>query len=182
MDPRDVDGFVSYGSERNDGQRMMPALGTRQMRFGALTWAHGGGIPGALGIAATAIITGQAETVAVYRAMAENSGKRLRLAVAQDDTAAQHLVNGLDAPVQRCAMRTQRMLEADGVPASTMEALALAAYRHAATNPDAVGRDAALDAEKYRNSRWISEPYHLFDCSRENDAGEIGRASCRERV
>jgi hypothetical protein len=171
IDPRDVDGFVSYGSERNDGQRMMPALGTREMRFGALTWAHGGGIPGALGIAATAIITGQAETVVVYRAMAENSGKRLRLAVAQDDTAAQHLVNGLDAPVQRCAMRTQRMLEADGVPASTMEALALAAYRHAASNPGAVGRDAALDADKYRDSRWISEPYRLFDCSRENDAG-----------
>ena len=171
IDPRDVDGFVSYGSERNDGQRMMPALGTREMRFGALTWAHGGGIPGALGIAATAIITGQAETVVVYRAMAENSGKRLRLAVAQDDTAAQHLVNGLDAPVQRCAMRTQRMLEADGVPASTMEALALAAYRHAASNPGAVGGDAALDADKYRDSRWISEPYHLFDCSRENDAG-----------
>src|SRR5436853_612755 len=47
VSPRDVDGFVSYGSEKNDGQRLMPALGTRELRFGALVWTHGGGIPGA---------------------------------------------------------------------------------------------------------------------------------------
>ncbi len=70
IDPADIDGFVSYGAERNDGQ-MMPALNTKELRFGALVWTHGGGIPGALGLAATAIVTGQAEVVAVYRAMSE---------------------------------------------------------------------------------------------------------------
>jgi 3-oxoacyl-[acyl-carrier-protein] synthase III len=65
IDPADIDGFVSYGAERNDGQRMMPALNTKELRFGALVWTHGGGIPGALGLAATAIVTGQANVVAV---------------------------------------------------------------------------------------------------------------------
>jgi acetyl-CoA acetyltransferase len=167
---RDIDGFVSYGSERNDPQRMMSALGTRELRFHALMWAHGGGIPGALGLAATAIATGQADAVVVYRSMAESAGGRLRVAVAQDDTAAQYLVNGLDAPAQMCAMRTQRLLEGEGVPRSSMKAMVQAAYFHARNNPGAVGRATTVTDETYEASRWISEPYHLFDCSRENDA------------
>lgn len=169
--PADVDGFVSYGSERNDGQRMMPALGTRELRFGALAWTHGGGIPGALSLASAAIATGQADVVVVYRAMAESTGQRLRVAVAQDDTAAQYLVNGIDAPMQICAIRSQRMIEHDGVPRDALRAMVLASYHHAANNPDALGRFADLDRDSYETSRFVAEPYHLFDCSRESDAG-----------
>ena len=171
IEPSEVDGFVSYGSERNDGQRMMPALGTREIRFAALVWTHGGGIPGALGLAASAIVTGQANVVAVYRALSEKGGQRLRVDVAQDDTAAQYLVNGLDGPAQMCALRSMRLIEAEGVPARTMRDMALASYYHARRNPRAIGRDTPLDEEGYDQSRWISEPYHLFDCSRESDAG-----------
>ncbi len=169
ISPRDIDGFVSYGSERNDGQRLMPALGTREMRFDALVWSHGGGIPGAVGLAATAIIAGQADTVVVYRALAERSNRRLRVAVSQDDTAAQYMVNGSEAPAQLCAMRSQRMTEYEGVPRSTMRAMAMASYYHANRNPAAQGYAINLDEETYENSRLISEPYHLFDCSRESD-------------
>jgi acetyl-CoA acetyltransferase len=169
ISPRDIDGFVSYGSERHEGQKLMPALGTRELRFGALIWGHGGGIPGALGLAASAIVTGQADVVAVYRSLAENAGARLRVAVAQDDTAAQYLVNGIDGPVQICALRTQRMLEADGVPGSTMLAMARAAYHHAQQNPDAAAYGKPFDAEIYEQSRFVAEPYRLYDCSREND-------------
>jgi acetyl-CoA acetyltransferase len=169
IDPRDIDGFVSYASERNDAQKLMPALGTREVRFAALTWIHGGGIPGALSIAASAIVAGQAEVIVVYRALAEGQTQRLRVNVAQNDTAAQYLVNGIESPAQILAMRTQRLLEADGVPHSTMKAMAQAAYYHARNNPRALGRNTVLDDETYLNSRWISEPYRLFDCSREND-------------
>lgn len=169
ISPRDIDGFVSYGSERHNGQKLMPALGTRELRFGALVWAHGGGIPGALGLAASAIVTGQAEVVAVYRSLAENTSARLRVAVAQDDTAAQYLVNGIDGPVQICALRTQRLLEAEGVPASTMYAMAHAGYHHAQRNPQAAAYGKPFDAEIYEQSRFVAEPYRLYDCSRESD-------------
>jgi acetyl-CoA acetyltransferase len=168
---KDVDGFVSYGSERSDGQKLVRALGCREMTFGALMWTHGGGIPGALGLAATAITTGQASTVAVYRSMAEQNGLRLRVAVQQDDTAAQYIVNGIGAPMQQCAMRSQRLIEADGVPHSALRALVLAAYQHAQRNPMALGRGNEMDEESYAAGRWVSEPYRLFDCSRECDAG-----------
>lgn len=169
IDPRDIDGFISYASERNDAQKLMPALGTREVRFASLAWIHGGGIPGALSIAASAIVAGQAETVVVYRSMAEAGGQRLRINVAQGDTAAQYLVNGLESPAQILALRSQRLLEAHGVPRSTMKAMAQASYYHARNNPNAYGRNTVLDDETYDNARLISEPYNLFDCSREND-------------
>lgn len=169
IEPSEIDGFVSYGSEKNTGQKLLPALGTKQLRFAALAWTHGGGIPAAVGIGAAAIIAGQAEVVVIYRAMAEGSNQRLQVAVTQDDTPAQFLVNGIDMVLQRSAMRTQRMLEHEGVPRSTLEAIARAGYYHAQNNPTAAGNGLVLDHEGYEASRLISEPYHLFDCSREND-------------
>jgi acetyl-CoA acetyltransferase len=170
ISPKDIDGFVSYGADKNDAPKLAPGLGVREIRFAAMNWSHGGGIPGAVGLAAAAIVAGQAEVVVVYRAIAESTGQRLRVAVAQDDTAAQYLVNGLDAPAQMCAMRSQRMLQVDGVPAATLRAMAMASYHHAQNNPDAVAYGRPLDEAAYDGSRWISEPYHLFDCSRESDA------------
>jgi len=169
IDPRDVDGFVSYGSENNTAQKLLPGLGTRELRFGALAWTHGGGIPAAVGVAAAAIQAGQADVVAVYRALAEGSNQRLRVAVTQNDTPAQFLVNGIDMVLQRSAMRTRRMIEVDGVPPETLEALAKVSYHHAQNNPGAVAHGRMLTSEAYHASRMISEPYHLYDCSREND-------------
>jgi acetyl-CoA acetyltransferase len=182
IDPSDVDGFVSYGSEKNDGQRLMPALGTKELRFDSLVWSHGGGIPGALGLAASAIIAGQADTVVVYRSLAEQSGRRLRIAVAQDDTPAQYLVNGIDAPAQICAMRSQRLVESEGVPREALRAMAMAAYYHANRNPTAAGRHVVLDEATYEASRLVAEPYHLFDCSRENDGAAAVVVTSAERA
>jgi len=145
------------------------ALGTREVRFPALAWIHGGGIPGALGLAASAIVAGQAEIVVVYRSMTERLGQRLRVNVAQNDTTAQYLVNGIESPVQILALRAQRLMQADGVPRSALRAVTKASYYHARNNPHAVGRTTLLDDETYDNSRMVADPYRLFDCSREND-------------
>jgi acetyl-CoA acetyltransferase len=80
-----------------------------------------------------------------------------------------YAAHGMLAPAQVCAMRTQRMLEVDGVPPSTLEAVALAGYHHAQNNPRAVACGQPLDHDRYEGARLISEPLRLFDCSREND-------------
>jgi acetyl-CoA acetyltransferase len=170
IDPRDVDGFVSYGSDTNSASRLAPSLGSREVKLSALVWGGGGGgIPGALNLAASQIYAGQAEIVVVYRAVAEGSGGRLRVAVSGDHTSAQYLVNGIDSPAQIIAFRSQRLIEACGVPRSALRAMAMADYYHANRNPLALGRNRVLDEETYESSRMISEPLHLFDCSRETD-------------
>lgn len=170
IDVRDIDGFVSYASERSDPAKLMPALGTRECRFASLVWFHGGGLPATLNIASMAVMSGQADIVAVYRSMAEGSSQRLRVIVAQNDTSSQYLVNGLDSPAQILALRAQRMMEFHGVPQSALYATVRASYYHAKSNPRAYGRNTEMNDEVYEHARLISEPYRLFDCSRENDA------------
>ncbi len=48
-----------------------------------------------------------------------------------------------------------------------MEAILTDRLHHAQNNPDAVAYGHPVDHTRYENSRWISEPLHLFDCSRE---------------
>jgi acetyl-CoA acetyltransferase len=171
VETSEIDGFVSYATEKSEGQKLMPALGCRDVRLAALTWMHGGGIPGALCIAASAILSGQANVVAVYRSMAERPGMRLRTIVQQSDRSAHYLVNGLETPVQTTALRATRLFEADGVPRSAMRAVVQASYYHARNNPRAYGRNTVLDEEAYEQARRIADPLRIFDCSRESDAG-----------
>ena len=56
IDVRNINGFVSYASERSDPAKLMPALGTRECKFASLVWFHGGGLPATLNLAAQAIM------------------------------------------------------------------------------------------------------------------------------
>lgn len=171
IDPRDIDGFVSWGSEKNSGQNMMSALGTRELRYGALMWIHGGGSAGAIGLAATAIVTGQAHIVVVIRAMAEKgANSRLATAVWQGIEPPHLRVHGMSAPAQGFAMGATRLIEGNGLPREALRDFVLASYYHARRNPNAYGGAIELDAETYESSRCPVEPLHLFDNSRENDA------------
>jgi acetyl-CoA acetyltransferase len=170
LDPKDIDGFVSWGSEKNAGQYLMSALGMRELKYGALMWIHGGGSSGSIGLAAQAIATEQAEVVVVIRAMAEKSPEtRLMSAVSQGTSPPFRWVHGMTAPAQGFAMNASRLLEGDGLPRSALWALVEASYYHANRNPNAYGRQTDLDLESYETSRSPAEPLHLFDNSREND-------------
>ena len=170
MDPRDIDGFVSWGSEKNAGQTMMSALGTRDLRFGALVWTHGGGSAGSVGLAAQAIATGQADAVVVIRAMAEKGAdSRLSKAVYQGAEPPHERVNGMVMPAHNFALGASRLLEHDGLPRDSMRNLVRACYYHANRNPHAFAHHIELDEETYDTSPYPVEPLHLFDNSREND-------------
>jgi len=171
IDAADIDGFVSYGADLEDGPRLTGPLGTKELRWSSLVWGGGGGgSAGAIAQAEAAILSGQAETVVVYRATAESTSGRLSSAVIQGVFGAQYRAHGIDSPVQALALRTQRILEGQGVPRSALRAVARASYHHARNNPGAVGRDVELTDELYDESRLVVDPVRLFDSSRENDA------------
>ncbi|MEQ5837286.1 hypothetical protein [Marinobacter sp. NFXS9] len=170
FDPADIDGFASYGDDNNEPVRLMPDLGTRELRFNAQMWGGGGGgIAGAFGLAAAAIATGQARAVVVFRALVQSNSGRMSAAVMRHHLN-DHLVGaGLLAPAQICALRAQRLYEYHKVPKSVAEELVRASYYHGSRNPDATAFGQTLDLEAYREGRWIAEPFRLFDCSRESD-------------
>ena len=77
IDPRDIDSFASYSNDRNDPSRLAAALGTKELRLSNMQWGGGGGGgAAAVGNAAAAIVTGQADIVVVYRALAQGQFQR----------------------------------------------------------------------------------------------------------
>lgn len=169
IDPRDVDGFASYADDANAGHTLIRALGTREMRWSSMVWGGGGGgTLGAVAMAAAAIHSGQAETVAVYRTIAQSRSGRLQDAVAHYDMGAHYTRNLISSPAQICGLRTQRLI-AQGVPPSAFEALVRAQYFHASRNPRAQAYGKPLTGDAYRDARPVVDPFGLFDCSREND-------------
>lgn len=170
FNPADIDGFVSYGDDHNEPVRLMPDLGTKDLRVNTQIWGGGGGgIAATFGVAAAMIATGQANAVVVFRALVQGESGRLSAAVMRHHLNDHIMSAGLVSPAQLCALRAQRMFEYHKVPRSTTEELIKVSYYHGARNPEAMAYGAALDLEKYRTSRWIAEPFRLFDCSREND-------------
>lgn len=170
FDPAEVDGFVSYGDDKNEPVRLMPTLGTRELRWSSAVWGGGGGgIAGAFGLAAAAILSGQASAVIVFRALVEGSSGRLSAAVMAHHLNDHMLAAGLVAPAQVCAIRANRLYQHHKVPPSAATELIRASYHHAARNPEAVAYGRDFDPAVIAESRWIAEPFHLFDCSREND-------------
>ncbi|MGQ0845737.1 MAG: thiolase C-terminal domain-containing protein [Sporichthyaceae bacterium] len=168
MDPREVDGFASYADDATSGSHLATALGVRELRWSSMVSGGGGGGSAAAVLqAAAAIASGQADCVAVYRGLSQQAEGRQPYV--RGHLSAHYTAHGILTPVQVCALRIQRMLEVDKVPASALEALALVSYLHAQRNPRAVAYGTPLDAESYRTSRLISDPLRLFDCSREND-------------
>ncbi|WP_174189362.1 thiolase C-terminal domain-containing protein [Nocardia barduliensis] len=168
ISPRELDGFVSYAGGGHDGAVLGAALGVDDVRWSTMMWGGGGGsVAAAINAAALAIATGQAECVVAFRAMAQaDTG---RLGYAKYHYGPHFLAHGVGSPAQVCALRTQRLLEHDGVPRESMRALVLAAYRHAQRNPTAQAYGKPLDEAAYEQSRLIAEPFHLYDCSRESD-------------
>ncbi|NGP05119.1 transporter [Rhodococcus sp. 14C212] len=168
ISPRELDGFVSYAGGAYDGAQIGGALMVDEVRWSNMMWGGGGGpVAAAVNNAAVAIATGQAECVVVYRAMAQSDTGRL--GYAKYFFGSHFLAHGVGSPAQVCALRTQRLLEHDGVPREALRALVLAAYRHAQNNPTAQGYGKPLDEQTYESSRFITEPFHLYDCSRESD-------------
>ena len=179
----DIDGFVAYGDDVNEPTKMMHDLGVKELRWSNQVWGGGGGgLTAAVATASAAIATGQAEAVVVYRALVQGNSGRLSAAVSAHHMNDHYLLSGITTPVQICALRDRRMIEARGVAQSAVEALVLADYFHARNNPEAVAYGNNFTIDDYRNSRFIAEPYRLFDCSRENDGAAAVLVVSAERA
>lgn len=170
FDPALIDGFSSYGDDKNEPVRLMSDLGIEDLRWMSTVFGGGGGgIAAAFGQAAAAIVSGQASAVIVFRALVEGSSGRMSSAVMAHHLTDHLLAAGLVSPAQVCAIRANRLFEHHGVSPSTAEELVKAAYFHARSNPEAVAFGNDFEIGQLHASRRIAEPFRLYDCSREND-------------
>lgn len=186
LDPREIDGFASYANDRNEPTRLASALGVKRLRTATMQWGGGGGgCAAAVANAAAAVAAGLSECVVVYRGLAQGEVGRFGQSNAAPTVSGEMSYQapyGVVAPPQKFAFRVRRYMHEHGIAPEALRAIALAAYHHAQFNPRAVMHGKPLDAQRYDASRWIVEPFRLYDCCQENDGAAAVLVVSRERA
>ncbi|MGE5346570.1 MAG: thiolase C-terminal domain-containing protein, partial [Acidithiobacillales bacterium] len=179
-------GFDSYSNDRTDPAHLAAARGSKHFGFSNMFWGGGGGGgSGAVANAAAAVAAGYCDVAVAYRGLAQGQfgrfgqGSQSRVA---PGAMAFTQPYGLMSPAQNFAMRVRRFMYEHGVKQEALRAVALASYHHAQNNPRAVMHGRPLSEEDYDNSRWIVEPFHLFDCCQENDGAAAVIVTSAERA
>ena len=188
-----IDGFVSYHVEQVAEVELLTMLGIPDLRFMARTPSGGGGAASLLGLAAVAVMSGEAECVVAFRSRNRSkaasygtdpnqggrpwakAGDRLR-----DFRQWQHPF-GVASPAQEMAMIARRHMHVYGTRAEHFGMQAVAQRFHASRNPDAIMREA-ITLDDWAASRPIAEPIRLFDCSLENDGATAVLVTTIERA
>lgn len=186
IDARDIDGFCSYSNDRNSSVRLAQALGCHDVGFSNMFWGGGGGGgAGAVGNAAAALLAGYGKYIVAFRSLAQGQYGRFgqaRPVPVAEAPMAYTAPYGLFTPAQRIAIQTRAFQHQYQIGQDPLAAIALASYHHAQFNPRAVMYGRPLTREDYDNSRWIAEPFHLFDCCQENDGAAAVILTTAERA
>ena len=183
-----LDGLVSYMDNRNSPLRVADALGFGEIKWSATPWAGGGNNSSAtMHLADAAVSGGHADYVVCFRALAQGQFQRLGSGAGLMSGAAPEglswgLPYGLMTPAQECALQTARWMHDHGVSQEALASISLACYANAQLNPRAVRYGRPLTREDYHASRWIVEPFHLFDCCMENDGAAALIVTTPERA
>jgi acetyl-CoA acetyltransferase len=170
LTPADVDGITAFGTEATlRPSQVAYAAGVDDLGW-SLSVAGGGNIVTATVTgAATAITSGQAEVVVVYRVLGSDTryGKASgRIEVGGEaQFAGPH---GYLVPPQWFAMFCRRHQYEYGSTSEDLGAIAVQGRAHASRNPHAVAR-TPITIDDYLGGRWISEPFRVFDCCYEVD-------------
>ena len=185
----DVDGLASFAEDRNDATFVAADLGLPELRYATMSWLPGGGgACAAIANASMAVETGACEVVVVYRSLCQGQFHRFgqgpggrpsagparvpglrRARTMLEAHVAFTMPYGMFSPPIAYAMVLQRHMHRFGTTVEQMGQVAVTTRAHAARNPRAVMGTRPMTMEDYLSSRFVSEPFRLFDCCLEND-------------
>lgn len=194
----EVDGLASFADDRNEATFMAADLGIAELRYATMSWLPGGGgACAAVSNAATAVESGQAEVVVVYRSLCQGQFRRFGRGPGNTAPAvgggaeralkptrtpgvrrARSLLEahvaftmpfGMFGPPISYAMVARRHMHRFGTTAEHLGAVAVSTRAHAQRNRRAVMCGRPMTMEDYLASRAVSDPFRLFDCCLESD-------------
>ena len=173
LEIKEIDGIVKYEMDSTSEAAIATSLGIPNLRYFGSVGYGGGGSGATIVHGAMAIALGLADVVVCFRALNGSSGRG-------GGSQALNPVNygdpgfgypfGLITPPQMYAMLARRHMHEYGTTHEHFGAVSVAHRRHAATNPRAQLKKA-ITMEQYLESRWIAEPFRLFDCCLQTDGG-----------
>ncbi len=179
---RDVDGF-SYFAGGFDSSSLMEMLGIPELRFSVALTGTGGGSAGAVGLAALAVATGQANTVVVLGGQKQGSVRFGAIAAdyTPDPENAFFLSAGLYGPAQMFALLARRHMHRYGTTRDHFAEIALCFRENARHRPGAQITNP-LNRSAYMAAPMVADPHCLLDCCLESDGMIAAIVTASERA
>jgi acetyl-CoA acetyltransferase len=193
----DLDGLLlNPGLSWSDGGmgsfQLQQAMGLRNLKLSATMNAGGATACAMVQHAAAAIVAGMCTTVACVFSDAPLKPPKPKTAVGTRDdggsAAAYGFARSLDAAYGQFglnamyAMVARRHMHLYGTTNDQLGAIAVAQRKWANKNPMAQFFDVPMTIEDYHRSRWIVEPFHLFDCCLVSNGGLAVLVTSAERA
>jgi acetyl-CoA acetyltransferase len=195
----DVDGFANYSSGGGvEPDLVAQILGIPELTYTATLTGGGGGSAAAVGLAAGAILTGQANVVVSVLGLQQTSTRFGKIMVAADvrgdETGGQGgygvastpekdfiASSGLVGPGQFFALLAKRHMHQYGTTREHFAEVAISTRQNALNRPTARMR-TPLTKEEYFAARLISEPLCLYDFCLETDGAVAVVTTSAERA
>ena len=186
LSPKDIDGIIPIGLVSGTADDFIDNFGLPDLRFSAVV-PHGGASPAmALQCAAAAVASGACNHVLItfgrnVSAASNKAGARIHSMPQFHFVTEFEYAMGAIAPAQLYAPMARRHMELYGTTVAQFGEVAVACREHALLNGNAV-MTKPITLEDHRNSRMISDPFRLLDCSLESDGGAAVVVSASERA
>jgi len=186
LTPKDIDGVIPIGLVSGTADDFIDNFGIPDLRFSAVV-PHGGASPVmAVQCAAAAIASGVCNHVLLAFGRSTTAASN-RAGVRIHNMPQFHFVTefeypiGSAAPAQIYAPMARRHMELYGTTVEHFGEVAVACRTHALLNDNAIMKKP-ITLDDHRNSRMISDPFRLLDCSLESDGGAAVVISAAERA
>jgi acetyl-CoA acetyltransferase len=187
LTPRQIDGIIPIGIISGTADDFIENFGIDDLRFSALI-PHGGASPVmALQCAAAAVATGACNHVLITFGRNVTGASNNRAGARIHTMPQFHYVTefeypiGAAAPAQLYAPMARRHMALYGTTTDHFAEVAIACRQHALLNENALMKKP-ITLDDHRQSRMISDPFRLLDCSLESDGGAAIVVSSAERA
>jgi acetyl-CoA acetyltransferase len=180
VDPRDIDGMVTFTIDSNDEINLARCLGVRDLAFSTRVPGGGSGAAATLYQAMALVNAGLCKYVLIWRAMNERSqyrfGQNTTTNTVSAGIGAGSMLWGVPfgamTPACWLALQTHPYMQRYDVTNRDLGLLSVQQRAYAATNPKAWFYGKPITLEDHQNSKWVQEPVlRMLDCCQESDGG-----------
>ncbi len=184
LKPTDIDGVIPYGLGAV-AEDFVTNFGIPDLRFSATTPMGGASAVAAIQCAIAAVDAGICNHVLLAIGRTGYSGGRIGMRVQQMPqfrvVGEFEMPSGAIAPAQLYAPMARRHMELYGTTSLQFAEIAVSTRNNAMLNPNAT-MQRPITVEDHQNSRMISDPLRLLDCSLESDGGAAVVISAADRA